>query len=529
MIINTSLTNNLLRKRRNAFPISNGMNIKAVKNDSKNVEADIFVIGAFFGLPNFGAEATGIDKLLGGMLALETESANFIGGAGEFINVGTVGKIPAKRLILLGLGDFKTLNAEVLRRAFGSIFKNLKGKRFSTLAVSLRGISKNISSYECAKAIAEGALLASYEFNKYKGEARINKKSFLKNDAKEVIFLEKDRSKADRAFHGAASAQINSQAVCYARDLVNEPASICIPAHLVTHARAIAKAGEGKIKVKIFNREECKKRGMDAFLSVASGAGEEPYFIHLIYKGQNAKRKIALVGKGITFDSGGLQIKPGESMATMKLDMAGAAAVLGVFSKIVEISPRAEVHGIIAATENMPGARAYKPGDIVRASNGKTIEIGHTDAEGRVTLADSLAYAAKLKPDAIIDLATLTGACMVALGEEVAGLMSNSKKLADALKESSDSSGEKLWELPLVNEYRHLIKGTHADVRNSGASRYGGAITAGLFLEEFVGKIPWAHLDIAGPAWAEKETISYTPLGGTGYGVRTLIDFLKNI
>lgn len=506
------------------------MNFKAVKNDLKNLKADILVIGGFSNLPNFGSEVTVIDKLLGGMLALEAESANFIGGAGEFISVGTVGKIPIKRVILLGLGDFNALSTEVLRRAFGSIFKNLKGKRFFTLAVSLDGISKNISSYECAKAITEGAWLASYEFTKYKGEALIkDKKLSLKDADKEIILVKKDVSKVGEAQKGVVSAQINSQAVYYARDLVNEPASVCVPAHLVAHAREIAKASKGKVKVKIFNREECKKRGMDAFLSVASGAGEEPYFIHLIYKGHNSKSKIALVGKGITFDSGGLQTKPGESMATMKIDMAGAAAVLGVFSKIVEISPRAEVHGIIAATENMPGSHAYKPGDIVRSSNGKTIEIGHTDAEGRVTLADSLSYAAKLKPDAVIDLATLTGACIVALGEEVAGLMSNSKKLVDALKKSSDSSGEKLWELPLINEYRSLIKGTHADVRNSGASRYGGAITAGLFLEEFVGKTPWAHLDIAGPAYAERETISYIPLGGTGYGVRTLIDFLKDI
>lgn len=507
------------------------MNIKTVKNDPKNIKADILVIGGFSNLPNFGAEATGIDKLFGGMLMLEAESANFIGGAGEFISVGTVGKIPAKRVILLGLGDFKALSTEVLRRAFGSVFKNLKGKKFSTLAISSHGISKNISSYECVKAIAEGTALASYDFNKYKKEKEGRKKEKTEN-FKEIFLIAKDALTSKQIKKGITEAEISCAATFYARDLVNEPASICVPVHLVAHAREIAKASKGKIKVKIFNREECKKRGMDAFLAVAAGAGEEPYFIHLSYKPKaisSKLKKIALVGKGITFDSGGLQTKPGESMATMKLDMAGAAAVLGVFSKIVEISPRAEVHGIIAATENMPGSHAYKPGDIVRASNGKTIEIGHTDAEGRVTLADSLSYATKLKPDVIIDLATLTGACMVALGEEVTGLMSNNKKLAEKIKESAESSGEKLWELPLINEYRHLIKGTHADVRNSGASRYGGAITAGLFLEEFVGKVPWAHLDIAGPAWAERETISYVPLGGTGYGVRLLIDFLKKI
>ncbi|MBI2098808.1 leucyl aminopeptidase [Candidatus Uhrbacteria bacterium] len=506
------------------------MNFKSIKDNPLKIKADLLVVGVFAGPLDKNREIRNLDKLLGGALSDEANVSNFCGKNGETLMVGGSAALGAKRAVLLGLGELNNWNAEALRRAAGSLIKFLQNKKADTLAISSFGLSNSkLSLDEAIRAFTEGALLANYNFNKYKVK-KTPKEKF--DNAKTIIFVVEDAASIRSAQKAISEAELSAKAVFYSRDLVNEPASICVPFHLAGHAREVAKASKGAVAVKIFNREECRKRGMGAFLSVAAGAGEEPYFMHLIYKPRAASRrlkKIALVGKGITFDSGGLQIKPGESMATMKLDMAGAAAVLGVFSVIAEIAPRAEVHGIIAATENMPGPKAYKPGDICRASNGKTIEIGHTDAEGRVTLADALSYAAKLKPDAIIDLATLTGACMVALGEEVAGLMSNSKKLADKIKAAARISGERVWELPLIPEYKHLIKGTHGDVKNSGGSRYGGAITAGLFLEEFVGAASWAHLDIAGPAWAERETISYIPLGGTGFGSRTLIQILKNL
>ncbi|TAL20541.1 leucyl aminopeptidase [Patescibacteria group bacterium] len=327
---------------------------------------------------------------------------------------------------------------------------------------------------------------------------------------------------------GIAEAELAVAATILARDLINEPASVATPEHLVEHARRIAKENKG-VRLAVFDRAEAERRGMNAFLAVAAGASAEPYFIHLSYRPANAKRKIALVGKGVTFDSGGLQIKPGESMATMKCDMSGAAAVLGLFSVVSRLAPRAEVHGIIAATENMPGRHAYKPGDVARAMDGTSIEIGHTDAEGRVTLADSLAYAAKLKPDMIVDLATLTGSCMSALGEEIAGMMTNNPRLGERLRAASGESGEKIWELPLPTEYAASVKSDIADLKNVSSTRYGGAITAGLFLQHFVKDIPWAHLDIAGPAYAERETIPYVPKGGAGFGARTLLQLLKKI
>ena len=300
------------------------------------------------------------------------------------------------------------------------------------------------------------------------------------------------------------------------------------------------------MEVKILNCAQCEKLGMGAYLGVAKGSDHEPYFIHLVYKpphlasghplpavlqgeGRVRVKKIAIVGKGITFDSGGLSLKPAQHMETMKLDMAGCAAVLGIFSALPKLKPNVEVHGISAVCENMPSGRAMKPGDIVRTISGKTIEVLNTDAEGRLTLADAFGYVNKfVKPDAMIDMATLTGACMVALGEEVAGYMGNDRALLDNVKKASEASGERAWELPLIEEYRDQTKSHVADFSNITPSRYGGAITAGLFLEAFVEKKSWVHMDIAGPAWADKEVIPYMPKGGTGFGVRTMLELLKS-
>ena len=503
------------------------MEILLIKEDILKVPADILVVNLFEGVEKPSPSYGGIDRALEGIISQEIKDIHFQGKEGEMFTVSTGGKIKAKRVLVVGLGDQKSFSEETIRRVSGIVIKNLRGKGIKTVATILHGAGiGGRRAKDAASALVEGALLAAYDFSKYRGKE--SKKSNSEN-IRELIIVENDPAKVRAAASGAEEAKIAAVATCYARDLVNEPASVCVPSHLVEHARAIAKASKGKVRVKIFDRQEIQRRGMGAFLAVAQGTSEAPYFIHLTYAPRGAKKRIALVGKGITFDSGGLQIKTGDSMATMKLDMSGAAAVLGVFSKITEIAPAAEVHGIIAATENMPGPGAYKPGDICRALNGKTIEIGHTDAEGRVTLADSLSYAVRLKPDAIIDLATLTGACMVALGEEITGLMTNNQKLGAKLRECAEECGEKIWELPLAPEYKPLIKGTHGDIKNSASGRYGGAITAGLFLQEFVDGIPWAHLDIAGPAWAERDTVPYIPKGGTGHGVRTLIKYLQQI
>jgi leucyl aminopeptidase len=297
---------------------------------------------------------------------------------------------------------------------------------------------------------------------------------------------------------------------------------------LVNSAKEIAK-GKKDLKVRVYDKEQLEKMGAGGLLAVNQGSDHEPYLVHMVYKPEgNIKKKIAIVGKAVTFDSGGLSLKPAEYMMSMKCDMGGSAALLGLFSVIDNINPQVEVHGIFGAVENMPSGKAIRPGDVIKALNGKTIEILNTDAEGRVTLADTLSFAVKKKPDLIIDLATLTGACVVALGEEISGVMSNNPELANKILIAAASAGEKMWELPLEKNYKKLLKSDIADLKNIGG-RYGGALTAGLFLEEFVDKTPWAHLDIAGPAYAERPINSYEKKGATGHGVRTLIEFIKAI
>ncbi len=297
------------------------------------------------------------------------------------------------------------------------------------------------------------------------------------------------------------------------------------PTYLATLAKKLGK--ESGIEVEVWEPKRIASEKLAGLIAVARGSNEEPRFVRLRYRAKGAKRRVALVGKGITFDSGGLSLKPAKSMETMKCDMAGAAAVLGTMTALGRLKPAIDVDGFIPITENLPGGKAQKPGDVIRFRNDKTVEVLNTDAEGRLILADALTLAADTKPDAIIDLATLTGACMVALGTQVAGLFSNDQALADRLLKVSVETGEPLWQLPLVAEYKDDIKSAVADLKNIGGG-HAGSITAALFLQEFVGTTPWVHLDIAGPAFLEKG-LPYAPKGGTGFGVRTLLRYLMTL
>jgi leucyl aminopeptidase len=322
---------------------------------------------------------------------------------------------------------------------------------------------------------------------------------------------------------GARRGEVFAGATALARDLVNMPANEVHPTHLARVAAQIAK--EARLRLRVWEGTDCQKMGMGAFLAVAAGSEQPPKFIHLTYTPGRPRRRVALVGKGITFDAGGLDLKTPESMLRMKDDMSGAAAVLAVMKALPALAAPVEVHGLIAATENMPSGAALRPGDVLRAMNGTTIEVGNTDAEGRLTLADALCYAnTRVKPDEVIDVATLTGACVVALGPLCAGLFASDQALATRLLAAADQAGEPLWQLPLIDEYREHLKSEVADLNNVGP-RGGGAITAGLFLKEFAGTTPWAHLDIAGPAFSEKD-LPLAPKGGTGAAVRTLLSYL---
>lgn len=463
----------------------------------------------------------GLDKILGGQIKKVCDLEQFTGKRGEVLKIIPSDKLLTSRIIVVGLGMEEEFVVNDLRRAIGKAASQLKNI-VSSISLSLPkelGIKSDIS--ELTSAIGEGFILGSYEFNAYKKQQKNNKN--LEN----IIISENNLSTQKNIYQAIKHAEIVSKATILARNLINEQASIATPSYLADVALDIAKSCP-QVKVKIYDREDLDKIGMNGLLGFARASDTQPKFIHLEYQPDKneSKKKIALIGKGITFDSGGINIKPSQFMTDMKCDMSGAAAVLGIFSVIADIKPNSTVMGLIAATPNLISGNSILPGDVVRAYNKKTIEIIDTDAEGRVTLADSLSYAVEKGATEIIDLATLTGACLVALGTDIAALFSNNRDLAEKVKRYAYESGEKVWELPLEQEYKELNKSDIADVANLATSRYGGSITAALFLEEFVDNKPWVHLDIAGPAFMSKAT-DLAPKGGTGFFVRTLLNFLN--
>lgn len=435
----------------------------------------------------------------------------------------------ASRVLVVGLGDREGYRLESLRKAVAIATRKAQGMRLTQFGLAFplpSGSPPAPSLEETAQAIAESLTLASYRFDKHRSSDEDRPPA-----VRQVTLVVPERRAIPAARSAMRRGTIFAEATNFARDLVNEPPSDLIPEQIAELARALAsrdREANGTTEVKVFRKADIKRLGMGALLGVARGSAHPPVFLHLTYrppKGVSVKRTIALAGKGITFDSGGLSLKSSEGMETMKMDMAGAAAILGVFRALPVLKPPVVVHGLLSVAENMPGGAAMKPGDVVKAMNGKTIEVLNTDAEGRLVLADALSYAVKQSVDEIIDLATLTGACIVALGDQVAGAMGNQEALIDRLKAAGTKVGEQLWPLPLVPEYREQLKSSVADMKNIAGRREAGAIIGGLFLQDFVGKTPWVHLDIAGPAWADKGRANGV-VGGTGFGVRTLLAYL---
>jgi leucyl aminopeptidase len=407
------------------------------------------------------------------------------------------------------LGPKEKAHIDIFRRATALIVKRAKKDKVQSLFMYA---GENLDE-KTTQAITEGAILGDYRFDKYKTqkeeeETKLSKVEIYKGDER-----------------GIRIGQILANAQRFVRDLVNEPGNVINPITLAEIAQKLAQ--EHGLECKVYDEKQIQEMGMLALWSVGKGSATPPRFIHLTYKPEGEpKDRVAFVGKGLTFDSGGLNIKTGDYMRTMKMDKAGACTVLGIMKAVAQLKLPVEVHGIIGAAENMPSGTAYRPDDIIRAMNGKTIEIDNTDAEGRVTLADALSYASNLEPSWIIDLATLTGACMVALGEYTAGLFTNDPEFGEELIKVSKRTGERLWMLPMDDKrLRDKIKKGDGDVLNSGG-RYGGAITAAMFLEEFVKEgIKWVHLDIAGPAYF-KEEFDYYSKGATGFGLRTCVEYL---
>lgn len=418
------------------------------------------------------------------------------------------------RHIVVGLGNKKDITAETIRLAGNTALQVLTAKELTEAAVYLPE-NINIDVDDTAKYLTEGLLLAAYNFNKYKTD-----KPKAKVCKIEIITSKTSISKTIK------TTKTICECVNFTRDLVNDNASEIIPEKLASEARRIAK--KGKLKIKVLNEKDIAREKLGLLQAVGQGAPYPPRLIIIEYKGdKKSKKTTALIGKGITFDSGGLHLKPARGILDMRCDMAGAGAVLGAIAAASELKLKTNIIAVISAAYNAIGSNAYIPGDVYKSYSGKTVEIKNTDAEGRLVLADAISYTVKkYKPTEIIDLATLTGAICVTFGDICAGLVSNNDKLSEELLKAADSTHERLWRLPLYDEFKKALKGDLADLRNISSMDGGGSITAGAFLEAFTENTPWAHLDIAGTAFLAKPN-GYNPKNATGYGVRLLVDYLS--
>lgn len=454
-----------------------------------------------------------LDRALGGVLAKVAEESEFEAKPGSEVTLHTHGKVAAARVVLLGIGKKDKADAEVARQAASRAVKAAERARAAKAALSFA----LDADAPLVRAAAEGAELGAYKFDKYLSE----KKPRRVQELQLLVPANPARALKEAAELGTRTGE----AVNFARDLVNEPASVINPPALADAAKQVAR--EGKLKIEVLDKREIQRLRMNMFLGVAQGSAQPPQLIHLWWEPAGAKKRpaVAFVGKAITFDSGGLSLKPAGGMETMKGDMAGSAAVFAAMKVVAHLRPPFPVHAYVGACENMPSGTAQRPGDVVRARNGKTVEVLNTDAEGRLVLGDVLSWVAESKPGTVIDLATLTGACVVALGPYTTGVFSPDDALAAEILDSAKAAGEDMWRLPMQPSLRELIKSPIADLKNTGG-RNGGAITAALFLKEFAGDVSWAHLDIAGPSHLEKEK-GYDPRGGTGTGVRTLVEIIR--
>jgi leucyl aminopeptidase len=439
------------------------------------------------------------------------------------LHTAGVAGINARRVLLLGLGKRADTTLEQLRRAYAYAFIRAQDSGARQVAVALpSGVELDANSV--LRAVAEGVLLAGYRFNQFRGTASAAMLA-EQNDIEELTLV------GDGDEQQLSRVEAVARGVTLARDLGNEPPATCTPTRLAEVAAEIAE--RGGMELTVLDRPQMQELGMGGMLGVSQAAHEPPKFIVLEYGSKSEGKTLALVGKGITFDSGGISLKPGEKMDLMKMDMMGAAAVLGAMHAVAELKPRGvHVVAVVCATENLPGGNAFKPGDILRAMNGVTMEILNTDAEGRLVLADGLSYVQRYEPDAIVDLATLTGAIAIALGNQVSGMITNNAAFAERVSQAGQATGELVWELPLLPEYRQAVKSRIADIKNT-AGRPAGSITAGAFLEHFVDGRPWVHLDIAGTSWvdepprAEDQPRPYNTSGAIGVGVRLLVELVR--
>ena len=460
-----------------------------------------------------------LDQALGGQIEAYWQAGQFGGKSGELLRLPSSGRISAESLILAGLGQAREVSAETLCATAGRSVKALRKAKLASAALLLPNL-RRVPPEAAGQAWAEGAVLGHYRFDRYK---TIDEPP---PEVERLDLIGEERHAASLR-RGVRAGLAIAESTCLARDLSNEPGGVATPEYLAKEARRIA--GETGLQATVFAERELQRAKMGGILAVGRGSANPPRLIVLEHgrpAGRRRRPTVALVGKGITFDSGGISIKPAASMDEMKHDMSGAAAVLGAMRAVALLKLPLHVVGLVPAAQNMPDGNAYLPGDVVTASNGKTIEVLNTDAEGRVVLSDALHHANSFEPDAIIDLATLTGACVVALGHDCAAVLGNDDALIRKLHSAGERVHERVWQLPLWEEHRKQIRGTIGDIKNV-SGRPAGTITAAAFLSHFVDETPWAHLDIAGVAWHGKEG-DYGVKGATGFGVRLLLELLRS-
>ena len=493
------------------------MEIKVESNSIAEVEAGAIVVNLFEGVTHPGGATGVVDGALGAAITALIEDGEIKGKLDETTVVHTLGRMPAARVVVAGLGKSEDFDTDRARRVSATVCSRLRKIEVKDVATIVHGAGiGGLEPRSAAQAMAEGALLGLYRFDKYKSGGE------EKQDIETMRVVEFDASKIPDIEAGLDTGAMLAQAANRCRDMVNEPANEMTPTQMAEEALGVALASG--LEMEVLDRSDMEELGMGALMGVAQGSDEPPKLIVMRYEGdpEDASSTLGLIGKGITFDSGGLDLKPAAGMRQMKRDMSGGAAVIAAMGAIAKLSPKINVTGIVPATENMPGARAQKPGDVVRTMSGKTIEIDNTDAEGRLVLADALAYARSLGIERIVDTATLTGAILTSLGKVRMGVFGNDQGLVDDVLESADEAGERAWQFPMDDEYKQQYKSDVADIKNTGG-RDAGSITGAQIIGEFADGASWVHLDIAGVAYGESST-GYKPKGATGVPVRTLVN-----
>ena len=506
--------------------------INVAAGDATNYETPALVVNLFQGVTQPGGGTGAVDRALGGAISQLIADGEIKGKLGELTLIHTMERIPARRVVVAGLGKSQDFDTGAVRRVSGDAARFLRRKGISEYATIAHGAGiGGLNAVESAQAIAEGTLLGLYKFDNYRsngnGADGGDDADGSDGGIQAVTIVERDARTVDELTAGVSVGTVLAESTMIARDLVNHPANVMTPTKMAEAAREVAESVG--LELDVMDRDRMREHGMGAFLGVAQGSEEPPQLIVMTYRGDpdNPQNNLGLVGKGITFDTGGISLKPAANMEAMKGDMAGGASVIAAMRAIGSLKPRINVTGLIAATENMPGGRAQRPGDVVTAMNGKTIEVINTDAEGRLVLADALCYARSLGITRLVDVATLTGAIVVTLGKACTGMMGNFSKLAKDVGAAGERSGERFWELPMLEDYRELILSDVADMKNSGG-RQAGSITAAMLLREFAEEADWVHLDIAGTSTASSSK-GHLVKGATGVPTRTLAQLAMNL